>query len=83
MNYALYCHAEYGPAFGAYDININVSEDDDSQEYDNLLSMQQYYEKKIRDIEDFSIEDYEYNKNSTFNNTVIKPNLGLLFENLN
>ncbi|GET64899.1 hypothetical protein GLOIN_2v1779084 [Rhizophagus irregularis DAOM 181602=DAOM 197198] len=76
MNYALYCHAEYGPAFGAYDININVSEDDDSQEYDNLLSMQQYYEKKIRDIEDFSIEDYEYNKNSTFNNTVIKPNLG-------
>jgi hypothetical protein len=37
MYYALYCHAEYGPAFGMDDININVSEDDDSQEYNNFL----------------------------------------------
>jgi hypothetical protein len=42
------------------DININVSEDDDSQEYNNFL----FFEYttvlwKKKDTEDFSIEDYE------------------------
>jgi hypothetical protein len=55
---ALFYCSKFGPTFGD-DINICVNDDDDSKEYDYCTHIPIRYEKKIRDTDDFSIEDYE------------------------
>jgi hypothetical protein len=56
-NGAIACFSKHGPQFG-HDINIYSS--DESADYSRTSYKNNYYEKKIRNIEGtFSMEDYE------------------------
>jgi hypothetical protein len=57
-NHALYFHDGYGPTFDG-DLLIYVKEKDGDKEYNSHNCKHDSYEKKIRDVEKFSMEDYE------------------------
>ncbi|GES90297.1 hypothetical protein GLOIN_2v1779084 [Rhizophagus clarus] len=59
MDYAVYYRNDYGPTFGD-DIELYVKDKIGLKEYDCCRCRYKYYEKKLKDTEDFfPIEDYE------------------------